>query len=52
MRRLKRVQIVKRFLYYIKLGLTLTGQFFKTVSGKYFRILQRFDLNIAYIFNF
>lgn len=52
MRRLKRVQIVKRFVYYMKLGLTFTGQFFKTLSGKYFRILHRFDLNVAYSFNF
>lgn len=52
MGRLKRVQIVKRFVYYIKLGLTFTGQFFKILSGKYFRILQRVDLNVAFIFNF
>lgn len=46
--RVERAQIVKGFVYYMKkLELTFIGQFCKSVSGKYFRILTKFDLNFV-----
>lgn len=46
--RVERAQILKGFVYYIKkLGLTFIDQFCKTVIGKYFRILSKFDLNFV-----